>query len=90
MVINISVTGRPFSGKTSLISSIYKALDASMPGYFRLPETEDFDALGKSWDNLKASASSSRSEFAVKFTGSDNSEIWEYDVLMKSGRDELV
>ena len=43
--INIAVTGRNGSGKSSLIACIYEALREKLPGYFSLPEAEDFDCF---------------------------------------------
>ena len=88
MDINIAVTGRPCSGKTSLIACIYRAMDESMPGYFRLPETEDFDALTKALSDIEAKSSGNRPSFTSLLTGHEG-EAWEYDLLLKSGNENI-
>ncbi len=88
MYINIAVTGRPCSGKSSLISCMYKSLDASMPGYFRLPETEDFDAITGTLTNLERTASGNRSDFESSLIKSNNEE-WEYDIFLKDKDNDI-
>ena len=88
MDINIAVTGRPCSGKTSLIACIYRAMDESMPGYFRLPETEDFDAITKALSDIEAKSSGNRPSFTSLLTGHEG-EAWEYDLLLKSGNENI-
>ena len=82
--INIAVTGRNGSGKSSLIACIYEALREKLPGYFSLPEAEDFDALDKVYKELEAKATSDKSSFSVAFNKSEK-ENWEYEFAMKDG-----
>ena len=82
MEINIAVTGRKGSGKSSLIACIYEAMREKLPGYFSLPEAEDFDALDKVYKELEAKATSEKSSFSVMFNQSE-SESWEYQINHK-------
>ncbi|MBQ7592950.1 MAG: AAA family ATPase [Synergistaceae bacterium] len=82
MEINIAVTGRNGSGKSSLIACIYEVMREKLPGYFSLPEAEDFDALDKVYKELEAKATSEKSSFSVTFNQS-GSENWEYQINHK-------
>ena len=88
MNINIAVTGRKSSGKTSLIASIYESARIEMPGYFSLPEAQDFDALDKSFRELKAKAESTRQDFTVDFAPREI-ESWSYIFRLKGSGGNL-
>lgn len=88
MNVNIAVTGRKSSGKTSLIASIYESARIEMPGYFSLPEAQDFDALDKSYRELKSRAESTRQDFTIDFAPREI-ESWSYIFRLKGAGGNL-
>ena len=65
MRINIALTGRPQSGKSSLLACMYEAVRESERGKFLMPNPQEAGSLTNIYDELRNNASG-KSDFTVK------------------------